>query len=100
MKLLVCTEGKKCPKRGSGDVLSRLKRLVTKCDLDDQIAVRKGGCFGLCGRGSVVLLKSEGLCYGYVSDSDCKDIVKSLRKKCNPVERLMIKKSGKKAKKK
>jgi len=91
MKVLVCTKGRKCPNRGSKDVLSALREAVDELDLSERIKVKQGGCFGMCGKGPVVVVKRDRTCYGYVTGSDCKDIVRSLQA-AEPVVRLLLKK--------
>ncbi len=91
MKVLVCTKGRKCRKRGSKGVLTALRDAVDDHDLGDTIKVKKSDCLGICGKGPVVYVRRGKICYAYVTESDCEDIVRSLQD-AEPVARLALKK--------
>jgi (2Fe-2S) ferredoxin len=91
MKVLVCTKGRKCRKRGSKDVLMALRDAVDELDLGERVKVKRVGCFGICGKGPVVYVKRGKTCYVYVTESDCEDIARSLEE-TEPVARLVLKK--------
>ncbi len=90
VKLLVCVKGKKCPKRGSSAVLQALKEEIAERQLKKKFKVKKSGCFGMCGVGPLVVVSSENVCYGYVTDADCQEIVRSHLIEEEPVTRLML----------
>ena len=91
MKVLVCTKGRKCRKRGSKDVLAALREAVDDLDLGERVNVKRVGCLGICGKGPVVFVKRAKTCYVYVTESDCQDIARSLQEG-QPVARLVLKK--------
>jgi NADP-reducing hydrogenase subunit HndC len=84
----VCTKGKTCSRRDSGDVLKGIKKAIGKRGLEDFYKVKKSGCFGLCKFGPIISV--DDVCYGIVEKSDYKKIVKQHLKKTKPVKRLLI----------
>jgi (2Fe-2S) ferredoxin len=97
-RLLVCTEGKHCSRLDSEDVLKVLRKTIEKCELDNVLKVKKSDCLGLCKHGPVVSVESHGVCYGGVTEADCKDIIERHVEKAKPIKRLHIHKKGKKRK--
>jgi (2Fe-2S) ferredoxin len=89
-QLFVCVRGKKCRKRGAEEVREALKREVQDAGLKKHIEVLKTDCLGLCSKGPVVYSESEHVCYGYVTPSDCAEIVESLTEEDKHLERLLI----------
>lgn len=89
MKVLVCTKGRKCRKRGSKGVLTALRDAVDDHDLGKSVQVKKSGCLGVCSKGPVVYVKRGKLCYVYVTEADCGEIVRSLEA-AEPVARLAL----------
>ena len=87
-KVLVCTKGKSCKKRGSKKVFCALARQLENFGLGDLVSLRKVDCLGLCDRGPAIEIKPDKVAIARVSPEDCKDIVKSLRKKKQAPERL------------
>lgn len=90
MKVLVCTKGRKCRKRGSKDVLAALRDAVDTLDWCERVKVKKVGCLGVCGKGPVVYVKRGHTCYVYVTEADCQDIARSLQE-AKPLTRLVLK---------
>lgn len=77
-------------KRNSPSVFKRLKKLIEKSDLDDDFAVKKSDCFGLCKHGPIV--KLADFSYAGVGKDDCKDIIKAAAESRNkPLKRLLLK---------
>ena len=89
-KLLVCTRGKHCSSRDSGDVLTFLRKTIEKCELENLFKVKKSDCMGLCKHGPVVVVEPLGLSYGGVTESDCINIIERHVSKKKPIKRLLI----------
>lgn len=92
-KLLVCTKGKKCPDRGSKDVLRELRKQAEELGID--IEVEKSGCLKLCKFGPAVCGLPEDTEYVGVTKSDCRELVQA-HASGDRVERLVRKRKDKK----
>jgi (2Fe-2S) ferredoxin len=90
-KILVCTRGKHCSARDSGDVLTFLRKTIEKCELDNFFKVKKSDCMGYCKHGPVVSVEPFGHSYGGVTESDCLSIIERHIAKKKPIKRLLIK---------
>ncbi len=100
-KLLVCTRGKKCPKRGSEELAKSLRKEVDRQGLQDRIKVKDSDCLKLCKTGPSMMVLPEEVCYGNVSTSDCQEIVSCHAEGDDAsVDRLAVKSRKKKKKKK
>lgn len=91
IKVLVCTEGKHCRKRGGKDVYCRLAEQCQTLGVEDKFAIKKSDCLGSCGRGPAVKIKGFKLTYGRVEPGDCKSILKDLLKARKALKRELIK---------
>lgn len=70
MKVLVCI-GSSCHKKGSYNVLKRLKELVSENNLSDQVTVGSAFCLGHCREGITISIDDEivtGVGMGNVDD--------------------------------
>lgn len=83
VKIKVCVKGKKCPCKGSKEVLETFEELVREQGLEDEVAVKGCSCLKSCKHGPVVYVKSSSdKEYTHVKPDDCKNILNSqLRKK-------------------
>jgi (2Fe-2S) ferredoxin len=90
--LLVCTKGKKCPDRGSKQVLRELRDEVERQGVD--IEVEKSGCLKLCKFGPSICAMPEEFSYGGVSPEDAKALVQS-HARGEKLERLAVKRKKK-----
>jgi len=93
-KIYVCTDGKKCPKRGSKKVLAELKAEVEK--QSSSLEVKGCGCLGTCKKGPSLIVSPDKVRYGRVKPEDSADIVKAHSAGDSTVERLVITKKKKK----
>lgn len=93
-KIYVCTEGKKCPKRGSKKVLAQLKAEVEQ--QASSLEVKGCGCLGTCKKGPSLVVTPDKVRYGRVKPEDGAEIVKAHSAGAGPVERLVITKKKKK----
>jgi (2Fe-2S) ferredoxin len=80
-KIVVCTKGKTCRKRGAKDVFCALEAQLEELGLEKQICLKKSDCLGRCGRGPTVKVKPDKYFYSGVRPSDCHDIIASLIRK-------------------
>jgi len=93
VKIYICTEGKKCPKKGSKDVARALKKAVDTQDPDGQsIVVKECKCLDLCKKGPAIVVMPDKVRYGRVEPEDAGAIVSAHLNGDDPVSRLVIKK--------
>ena len=90
LKLLVCTKGKHCKKRGAKKVLCALAEQLEIFGLDDKICLKKSDCLGKCGRGPAIQVKPLDKFYGNVEPDTCEDFVKAIKKKSKPPRKLLL----------
>lgn len=93
-KIYVCTQGKKCPKRGSKKVLEKLQAEVA--DQASSLEIKGCGCLGTCKKGPSLIVTPEKTRYGRVKPEDAAEIVKAHSSGTSPVERLVVTKKKKK----
>ena len=68
--ILVC-EGTGCTSSKSPQILENFKNLVKEHNLQN-VRVIKTGCFGLCAKGPIVIIRPEDTFYAMVKPEDCK----------------------------
>lgn len=93
-KIYVCTQGKKCPKRGSKKVLEQLQAEVA--NQASSLEVKGCGCLGTCKKGPSLIVTPDKVRYGRVKPEDSYEIVKAHSTGTGPVEKLVITKKKKK----
>ena len=87
--ILVCN-GTGCTSSKSPQILENFKRLVKENNLTN-VRVIKTGCFGLCAKGPIVIIRPEDTFYAMVKPEDCEEIIKSHIMEGKVVERLLCK---------
>ena len=87
--ILVC-QGTGCTSSKSPQILENFKRLVKENNLTN-VRVIKTGCFGLCAKGPIVIIRPEDTFYAMVKPEDCEEIIKSHIMEGKVVERLLCK---------
>lgn len=92
-KVLVCTKGKACRKRGSKELFCALEKTIETLGLDKDICLKKSDCMGHCGRGPAVKVKRDKIVYGWVALADIRELVWSLVSG-RPLKRLIMKKKA------
>ncbi len=80
----------KCYAKGSANLIQRFLEIAEEKDLSGKIMITNTGCFGICDKGSVVLVYPEGVWYGNVSEDDVDKIMEKHILGGNPVEELRI----------
>jgi len=91
----VCT-GKRCSKKGSEDVIDRLKDRVKADGLTGEVRISRSGCVKVCKEtgtegeySPVVIVYPEGTWYRNVVPSEMKEIYEEHLKSGRPVECLV-----------
>ena len=87
--ILVCN-GTGCTSSKSPIILENFKKLIKKNNLSD-VKVIKTGCFGLCSKGPIVVIRPEDTFYSLVKPEDCEEIINSHIMENKIVERLLCK---------
>lgn len=87
--ILVC-HGTGCTSSKSPQILENFKKLIEEKGLTN-VRVIKTGCFGLCAKGPIVIIRPEDTFYAMVTPDDCKEIIESHIMGGKVVERLLCK---------
>ena len=86
--VLVCG-GTGCTSSGSHQIIQTLKEELKKNRLQNEVAVVKTGCHGLCAEGPVMIVYPEAVFYSKVRPEDVAEIVSEHLLKGRIVERLV-----------
>ena len=86
--VLVCG-GTGCTSSGSEQIIQTLKDELKKNRLQNEVAVVKTGCHGLCAEGPVMIVYPEAVFYSKVRPEDVEEIVSEHLLKGRIVERLV-----------
>ena len=86
--VLVCG-GTGCTSSGSEQIISALKDELKKNRIQNEVAVVKTGCHGLCAEGPVMIVYPEAVFYSQVRAEDVPEIVSEHLLKGRIVERLV-----------
>ena len=87
--ILVC-HGTGCTSSHSFEILDNFKKIVEERNLTN-VRVIKTGCFGLCAKGPIVIIRPEDTFYSMVKPEDCEEIIQTHIIEGNKVERLLCK---------
>ena len=88
--VLICG-GTGCTSNNSPAVAAEFEKLIKERGLENDVAIIKTGCFGLCANGPVCVVYPEGAFYSFVKVEDVKDIVEEHLIKGRLVQRLLYK---------
>lgn len=86
--VLICG-GTGCTSSGSQQIIQTLKDELKKNRLQNEVAVVKTGCHGLCAEGPVMIVYPEAVFYSKVRPEDVEEIVSEHLLKGRIVERLV-----------
>ena len=86
--VLVCG-GTGCTSSGSQQILQNLEEELKKNGLEDEIAIVKTGCHGLCAKGPIMVVYPDAIFYSEVKPEDVAEIVSEHLLKGRPVQRLI-----------
>ena len=87
--ILVC-QGTGCTSSKSPEILENFKRIIKEKNIQN-IRVIKTGCFGLCAKGPIVIIRPEDTFYAMVKPEDCEEIIESHIQNGKIVDRLLCK---------
>ena len=86
--VLVCG-GTGCTSSGSAQIIEAFEKEIKANDLENEVAVVRTGCHGLCALGPIVLVYPEGSFYSMVKAEDVPEIVSEHLLKGRVVTRLL-----------
>ena len=95
--VLVCG-GTGCTSSGSETLISLLQEELKKNGLENEVAIVKTGCHGLCAQGPVMVIYPDAIFYSMVKPEDIPEIVSEHLLKGRVVTRLLYVEDGGKAK--
>ncbi len=87
--ILIC-HGTGCTSSKSDKILENFNQIIKEKELQN-VRVIKTGCFGLCAKGPIVIIRPEDTFYAMVSPEDCEEIITTHIIEGNKVERLLCK---------
>ena len=87
--ILVC-HGTGCTSSKSPEILETFRKILKEKNIDN-VKVIKTGCFGLCAKGPMVIIRPEDTFYAMVTPADCEEIIQTHIVEGKKVERLLCK---------
>ena len=87
--ILVC-HGTGCTSSKSPEILENFRRLIEEKHIEN-VRVIMTGCFGLCSKGPIVIIRPEDTFYSMVKPEDCEEIINTHILGGKIVERLLCK---------
>ncbi len=87
--ILVC-HGTGCTSSKSPQILETFRKILKEKNIDN-VKVIKTGCFGLCAKGPIVIIRPEDTFYAMVTPDDCEEIIQTHIVEGKKVERLLCK---------
>ena len=85
--ILIC-HGTGCTSSKSPEILRRFNELIKEKNIEN-VRVIKTGCFGLCAKGPIVIIRPEDVFYSMVKPEDCDEIIEKHIQNGEIVERLL-----------
>ena len=87
--ILVC-RGTGCTSSKSDQIIKRFRELIEEKNIEN-VRVIQTGCFGLCAKGPIIVIRPEDTFYSMVKVDDCEEIVNTHLIEGKLVERLLCK---------
>ncbi len=87
--ILVC-RGTGCTSSKSPKIIENFRRILEEKNIEN-VRVIQTGCFGLCAKGPIVIIRPEDTFYAMVSPDDCEEIINTHIINGQKVERLLCK---------
>lgn len=87
--ILVC-HGTGCTSSKSPEIIENFRRILKEKNVDN-VRVIKTGCFGLCAKGPIVIIRPEDTFYAMVKPEDCEEIIQTHIIDGKKVDRLLCK---------
>lgn len=87
--ILIC-HGTGCTSSKSPEILENFRRVLKEKHIEN-VRVIQTGCFGLCAKGPIVIIRPEDTFYAMVKPEDCEEIIQTHIIEGSRVERLLCK---------
>ncbi len=87
--ILVC-HGTGCTSSKSPKIIENFRRILEEKNIDN-VRVIQTGCFGLCAKGPIVIIRPEDVFYAMVTPEDCEEIIEKHIQNGEVVQRLLCK---------
>ena len=87
--ILVC-RGTGCTSSKSPKIIENFRRILAEKGIEN-VRVIQTGCFGLCAKGPIVIIRPEDTFYAMVTPDDCEEIINTHIINGQKVERLLCK---------
>ena len=87
--ILVC-RGTGCTSSKSPEIIENFKKIIEEKNIQN-VRVIQTGCFGLCAKGPIVIIRPEDTFYAMVKPEDCEEIIEKHIQNGEVVERLLCK---------
>jgi len=87
--ILVC-RGTGCTSSKSPKIIENFRKILEEKGIDN-VRVIQTGCFGLCAKGPIVIIRPEDTFYAMVTPEDCEEIINTHIIEGKKVERLLCK---------
>ena len=87
--ILVC-RGTGCTSSKSPKIIENFRNIIKEKGIEN-VRVIQTGCFGLCAKGPIVIIRPEDTFYAMVSPEDCEEIINTHIIEGKKVERLLCK---------
>ena len=87
--ILVC-RGTGCTSSKSQKIIENFRRILEEKRIEN-VRVIQTGCFGLCAKGPIVIIRPEETFYAHVKPEDCEEIIQTHVCEGKRVERLLCK---------
>ena len=87
--ILVC-RGTGCTSSKSPEIIENFRKIIKEKGIQN-VRVIQTGCFGLCAKGPIVMIRPEDTFYAMVTPDDCREIIERHIEKGEIVERLLCK---------
>ena len=87
--ILVC-RGTGCTSSKSPKIIENFRRILDEKGITN-VRVIQTGCFGLCAKGPIVIIRPEDTFYAMVTPDDCEEIINTHIIEGKKVERLLCK---------
>lgn len=87
--ILVC-RGTGCTSSKSEDIIHNLRKIIEEKNIQN-VRVIQTGCFGLCAKGPIVIIRPEEIFYSNVKPEDAAEIINTHIVEGKIVERLLCK---------
>ena len=87
--ILVC-QGTGCTSSNSPEILETFRKILKEKKIEN-VRVIKTGCFGLCAKGPIVIIRPEDTFYAMVKPEDCEEIIEKHIINGEVVQRLLCK---------